>query len=79
MSGAMGNVSPADNPDHNLCRKKLEPDHEKSTSSKVDLYSRANTIQIPEADSKSFMHTEAAPWSDSYDISTPDIEGEQFW
>jgi hypothetical protein len=55
-------------------RKKLEPENEKSISSRVNDSEAVRDVQ-PDTDSQSFLQVELPPWAESYDISVTEIEG----
>lgn len=54
----------------------MEPDHELAVSSKVDSKRKQDRISAPESEAQSLLQPEVPPWSDSYEISSTDTEGE---
>ena len=58
-----------------LHRKKLEHDEEKLASSKVD-HQQIGDVQDLDVDTQSIMQIEVPPWSESYDLSSTDVDGE---
>ena len=60
---------------HHL-RKKMEPDHEMAVNSKVDSKRKQERISAPESEAQSFLQPEIPPWSDSYEFSSTDGDGQ---
>lgn len=56
-------------------RKKLEHDQEKMPSSKVDQL-QIGDVQSLDVDTQSIMQIEVPPWSESYDLSSTEVDGE---
>ncbi len=56
-------------------RKKLEHDDEKMPSSKVD-HQQAGDVQDIDVDTQSIMQIEVPPWSETYDLSSTEVDGE---
>ncbi|KAI0746713.1 beach-domain-containing protein [Daedaleopsis nitida] len=54
-------------------RKKLEHDNEEMPSSKVDHQQIGDVAEL-DVDTQSIMQIEVPPWSESYDLSSTDIE-----
>lgn len=64
---------------HDRClterRKKLEPDAEKMPSSKVDQQ-QIGDVESFDVDTQSIMQIEVPPWSESYELSSAEVDGE---
>ena len=56
-------------------RKKLEHDQEKMPSSKVDQL-QIGDVQSLDVDTQSIMQIEVPPWSESYGLSSTEVDGE---
>jgi hypothetical protein len=61
--------------DHCLRRKKLEPENDKSLSSRVEDQKQIRNVQPPDSDTNSVFQVEVPPWNEAYEISSTDIEG----
>lgn len=57
-------------------RKKLEPQNDKSLSTRVDSDEQhIRAVQVPEADTQSVLQVEMPPWAESYEISSTEMDG----
>ena len=58
-----------------LKRKKLEPQNENNPSSRVDALDEViRDVRPPEVDTSGFQ-LEVSPWTESFEISTTDVDG----
>ncbi|KAI0826715.1 beach-domain-containing protein [Trametes gibbosa] len=55
-------------------RKKLEHDEDKLPSSKVDPNQQIGDVQELDVDTRSIMQIEVPPWSESYELSSTDVD-----
>lgn len=56
-------------------RKRLEHDDEKLASSKVDPNQQIGDVQELDVDTNSITQIEVPPWSESYELSSTDVDG----
>ena len=58
-----------------ILRKKLEPQDEKTPSSRVGPDDNTREMEAPELDAQSILQQEAPPWVESYEITSTDMDG----
>lgn len=60
-----------------VSRKKLEPESDKSVSSRVEPMQQQDTrvVEAPQSDANSVLQMEVPPWNEAYEISSTDIDG----
>lgn len=57
------------------CRKRLEHDGEELPCSKVDPNQQIGDVQELDVDARSITQIEVPPWSESYELSSTDVDG----
>jgi hypothetical protein len=58
------------------CRKRLEPQNDKTTSTRVDANEQHDRdVQAPAIDVTPVNQVEVPPWADSYEISASEMDG----
>ncbi|KAJ8689982.1 beige protein-like 1 [Pleurotus ostreatus] len=58
-------------------RKKMEPQDDKTWSSRLESYDHLRDVTMPESETSSQIQVEVPPWAESYEISATEMEDRQ--
>ncbi|KAL4258196.1 Beach-domain-containing protein [Pleurotus pulmonarius] len=58
-------------------RKKMEPQDDKTWSSRLESYDHLRDVTMPESETSSQLQVEVPPWAESYEISATEMEDRQ--
>lgn len=59
-----------------LHRKKMEPNLERLSDSRVDGVGRTRDVDDPDSDMQSIVQVELPPWAEAYEISAMEVDGQ---